>query len=201
MINNATQKLPQTGIDNLLGDESLIQSLSQKRCALLTNQSALTQDFIPTVNALLETVGDSLSCILTPEHGWGASAAEGEKVKDGFHPKMGIPIYSLYGGDKAQLAKVLSEIDVLVIDLQDVGLRCYTYAATCANILEKLSISQHEVIVCDRPNPLGQKQQGPKPNSDYRSILAYLDVPFQHGQTLGTLLIIKASKRALYPLR
>jgi len=179
-------KLPQTGIDTLLKDESLLQSLSQKRVALLTNQSSLTKDFVPSAYALAERLGPALTCILTPEHGWGASIAEGEKVKDDFNHTIGKPIYSLYGGDKTQLEHVLSQIDCLIIDLQDVGLRCYTYSATCAKLLEKLSY--HEIIVCDRPNPLGHKQQGPKLDPTYRSILAYLDVSFQHGQTLGELL-------------
>ncbi len=182
-------ELPQTGIDTLLENKELIRKFSQQKVALLTNQSALTKDFVPTADALSKKLRGALRCILTPEHGWSASIAEGEKIKDGRCSVLGLPIYSLYGGDKRQLEDVLGDIDVLLIDLQDVGVRCYTYPATCAKLLEKMSKDRKEVIICDRPNPLGIHQRGPMLDPEYRSFLAFLDIPFQHGQTLGELLL------------
>ncbi|MBS0272379.1 MAG: DUF1343 domain-containing protein [Proteobacteria bacterium] len=176
---------PLVGIDYLLADETLLRTLSQKKVGLVTNQNALTQDYKPTAYVLKEKLGLALTCILTPEHGWSGQLAEGVKVEDGFDPHLNVPIFSLYGGHKQHLQG--ANIDVLLIDLQDVGLRCYTYTASCAKLLEALP--EIEVIVCDRPNPLGPQQKGPPLDPDYRSFVGYLDVLFQHGQTMGELLV------------
>ncbi|OJW51090.1 MAG: hypothetical protein BGO67_12225 [Alphaproteobacteria bacterium 41-28] len=179
-------KLPLTGIDFLLKDEKLLYHLAKKRIGILTNQSALTRDYKPTAQALSERLRAALTCILTPEHGWSGFIPEGVKVSDGFDSQLGLPIFSLYGMRQKSLHEI--DIDTLIIDLQDVGLRCYTYTATCAKVLEACAGSSLEIIVCDRPNPLGPKQKGPALDPHYRSFVGYLDVPFQHGQTIGELL-------------
>jgi uncharacterized protein YbbC (DUF1343 family) len=175
--------LPPTGIDFLLRDENLIEVLSCKKVGIVTNQSALTRNYQPSAYALSAKIGRALTCILTPEHGWSGQIAEGVKVVDGFDPFLKVPILSLYGGKKA--FKEVG-VDVLIIDLQDVGLRCYTYSTSCAKLIE--AIAEIDVIVCDRPNPLGPQRKGPSLDPVYRSFLGYLDVPFQHGQTIGELL-------------
>ncbi|MBY0501831.1 MAG: DUF1343 domain-containing protein [Alphaproteobacteria bacterium] len=176
-------QLPLTGIDHLLKNEALLDSLSRKRVGLLTNQSALTQNYQPSAYALSAKIGRALTCILTPEHGWSGQIAEGVKVGDGFDSSLKVPLFSLYGGNKAFKEM---RIDTLLIDLQDTGLRCYTYTASCAQVME--AIEKIDIIVCDRPNPLGSQRRGPNLDLTYRSFLAYLDVPFQHGQTTGELL-------------
>ncbi len=181
-----SHNLPLTGIDFLLKNEKLLQSLSRRKVGLLTNQNALTQNYKPTAVALSEKLGDALRCILTPEHGWSGFIPEGVKVNDGFDSHLGLPIFSLYGGSQKCLQEI--NIDTLIIDLQDVGLRCYTYTATCAKVLEACSGSSLKIIVCDRPNPLGSKRKGPMLDGNFRSFVGYLDVPFQHGQTIGELL-------------
>src|SRR5258708_7344288 len=131
------QQPPPCGIDVLLQDETLINSLAKKRVGLVTNQNSLTQNYRLSAHALAEKLGDGLKCILTPEHGWSGFIAEGIKVGDGFDATLGLPIFSLYGGRKKFLEFFQKEsIDCLVIDLQDVGLRCYTYVSTCARLLE-----------------------------------------------------------------
>lgn len=178
--------LPLTGIDFLLKDENLLHRLSEKKVGILTNQSALTQDYKPTAQALSERLEDALTCILTPEHGWSGFIPEGVKVGDGFDSHLGLPVFSLYGKSQKSVHEI--NIDTLIIDLQDVGLRCYTYTATCAKVLEACADSSLEIIVCDRPNPLGSGRKGPKLDPHFRSFVGYLDVPFQHGQTIGELL-------------
>ena len=178
--------LPPSGIDFLLENRNLIHALSQKKIGILTNQSALTRNYIPSVEAIKEKLGAALKCILTPEHGWSGFVPEGVKIHHEVDPYLGLPLYSLYGGNKINFRDV--NIDTLIIDLQDVGLRCYTYTATCAKILEACSGSSLEVIVCDRPNPLGPQRKGPTLDPHFRSFVGYLDVPFQHGQTTGELL-------------
>lgn len=177
------QSLPPSGIDLLLEDEALLSHLSQNRVGFVTNQNALTKDHVLSALALQKKIGKALTCILTPEHGWSGQMAEGVKVTDGFDPSLKLPLYSLYGGAKALET---FDIDTLVIDLQDIGVRCYTYATSCAKLLE--AIADVNVIICDRPNPLGPKQKGPLLDPHFRSFVGYLNVPFQHGQTMGELL-------------
>ena len=188
------QAPPSTGIDILLGDENLLKLLSQKKVGLLTNQSALTQSYTLSAYALKEKLRESLRCLLTPEHGWSGHVAEGIKIGNGSDSYLNLPILSLYGGAKISGAV---DFDVLIIDLQDVGLRCYTYMATCAKLLENLS--NIEVIVCDRPNPQGSQLKGPNLDPAYRSFVGYLDVPFQHGQTMGELLSLHNQATAQHP--
>lgn len=183
-------KLPSVGIDFLLKDDALLKKLSKKNVGLITNQSALTQTYIPSAYALQKTIDSALKCILTPEHGWSGLIREGVDIEDGFDLHLGLPILSLYGKNKSFL-KFITEnnIDTILIDLQDIGMRCYTYTTTCAKFLEACKNIPLEIFVCDRPNPLGPKQQGPALDPSYRSILGYLEVPFQHGQTIGQLLL------------
>jgi uncharacterized protein YbbC (DUF1343 family) len=184
-------QLPKSGIDSLLEDQKVLQYLSSQRVGMITHQNALTRTYQVSAYALREKIGSALTCIFSPEHGWSGQIAEGEKVTNGFDPHLNIPVFSLYGASSPEEL----EVDVLVIDLQDVGLRCYTYGATCAQFLEK-----HpglEVIVCDRPNPLGPQQKGPPLDSAFRSLVGYFDVPFQHGKTLGELLLNHNQNRAI----
>ncbi len=174
---------PCSGIDFLLRDLRLLSKLSQQKVAMLSNQRTLTYEAIPSAVALQQILGKALVCLLTPEHGWSGSIAEGIKVPHSFEDSLNIPIYSLYGGNQGVHE---FDFDVLIIDLQDVGLRCYTYAATCTKFIETLK--DQEVIVCDRPNPLGSDIKGPALDPQFRSLVAYLDVPFQHGKSMGELL-------------
>lgn len=181
--------LPPCGIDILLQDESLLTSLAKKKVALITNQNSLTQNYRLSAHALAEQLGDGLKCILTPEHGWSGFVAEGIKVGDGFDSTLGLPVFSLYGGGKKFLEFFQQEsIDCLLIDLQDVGLRCYTYVSTCAKLLEACSTFPLEVMICDRPNPLGPAVRGPALEPQFRSLVGYVQTSFQHGQTMGELL-------------
>ncbi|MBX9786256.1 MAG: DUF1343 domain-containing protein [Alphaproteobacteria bacterium] len=176
-------QLPKSGIDLLLEDNEILKYLSSQRVGMITHQNALTQTYQVSAHALQEKIGSALKCILSPEHGWSGQVAEGQKIANGFDPHLNIPIFSLYGASYPDEF----EVDVLIIDLQDVGLRCYTYGATCVQFLEKHPAL--EVIVCDRPNPLGSYQKGPSLDPAFRSLVGYFDVPFQHGKTLGELLV------------
>ncbi|MBL8676952.1 MAG: DUF1343 domain-containing protein [Alphaproteobacteria bacterium] len=176
-------QLPRLGIDSLLEDKETLKYLSSQKVGMITHQNALTQTYQVSAYALKKKIGSALTCIFSPEHGWSGQVAEGRKVANGFDPHLNVPVFSLYG--TSPLKEV--EIDILIIDLQDVGLRCYTYGATCAQFLEKHP--SLEVIVCDRPNPLGARQKGPPLGLAFRSLVGYFDVPFQHGKTLGELLL------------
>jgi len=178
--------LPKFGIDFLLEDKETLKYLASQRVGMITHQNALTRTYQVSAYALQEKIGAAFKCIFSPEHGWSGQVTEGQKVASGFDPRLNIPVFSLYGDASPEEL----EVDVLLIDLQDMGLRCYTYGATCAQFLEKYPAL--EVIVCDRPNPLGPRQKGPPLDSAFRSLVGYFNVPFQHGKTLGELLVSHA---------
>jgi len=185
-----SSSLPQTGIDTLLKDSSLIEYLKGKKVGILANQSSLTVEFIQSAYALHDLLGHSLSCLFAPEHGWSAFCAAGEDIENANEPHTNLPVYSLYGPLFKKNLSILENVDVLIIDLQDVGVRCYTYVSTCAKLMEHVSLNKLpvEFIVCDRPNPLGTRVNGPLFNPEMRSLVSYVDVSFQHGKTMGELL-------------
>lgn len=180
---------PFFGIDKLLADKEKMQALLGCNVAVLTNQTTLTHEGIPSAYALSQALGGTLKMILTPEHGWSGKVAEGLKVESSHAQELDLPIISLYGGGES-LRNVLHtyQLTDIIIDLQDMGLRCYTYVTTCAKLLEACSGRPLKVWICDRPNPLGTVEQGPLLDPAHRSFLAYLNIPFQHGKTMGKLL-------------
>jgi len=182
------QYLPPCGIDALLQNEALLTFLSKQRVGIITNQNSLTQHYELSAHALAKRLGMSLKCLLTPEHGWSGLVREGIKVGDGFDVSLQLPVFSLYGGHKKYLEFINDHLDLLVIDLQDVGVRCYTYVSTCAQLLNACSGFSLEVMICDRPNPLGPHVRGPLLDPHLRSLVGYVDTPFQHAQTMGALL-------------
>ncbi|NCQ67612.1 MAG: DUF1343 domain-containing protein [Alphaproteobacteria bacterium] len=183
-----TKSLPLTGIDALLSEA---RNLSQfKDVALLTNKACVTVKGIPTAYALGEILKDNLQCLFSPEHGWSAKGEDGKDVSNEVDSRLNKKVYSLYGALFDENLSRLNDIKTLIIDIQDVGVRCYTFAATCAKVLDYLSTLEKPpaILICDRPNPLGKTVKGPSFNPNRQSLVQYLNVPFQHGQTVGTLL-------------
>ncbi|MEJ2289717.1 MAG: DUF1343 domain-containing protein [Deinococcales bacterium] len=187
------------GIDRLLADPE--RWLSGDRVALLANQASLTSGHRPTASALKAELGARLVALFTPEHGASGFEDDATDVPDGFDPRTGLPLHSLYGPRRRPDAAMLRELDAVVVDLRDVGVRCYTYAASVALLLESAREAGTEVIVCDRPSLLPPRIDGPMLEPDCRSFLAYLDVPFQHGLTLGELMRFHAGNMGAAPLR
>jgi len=174
------------GIDALLSDPG--HFLDGRRVALLANQASLTGDGTPTIEALRAVPGVELDALLTPEHGWSGFEDDATPVADRRDPRTGLPLVSLYGPRRRPSAEALRAVDAVVVDLQDVGVRCYTYATTVALLCEAAAEAGTRVVVCDRANPLGPRVDGPPLDPALRSFLGYLDVPFQHGMTIGALL-------------
>lgn len=174
------------GIDALIADPG--RFLDGRRVGLLANQASLTGAGAPTLEALRAAPGVELVALLTPEHGWSGYEDDATPVADRRDPRTGLPLVSLYGPRRRPSAEVLRSVDAVVVDLQDVGVRCYTYATTVALLCEAAADAGTRVVVCDRPNPLGPRVDGPPLDPALRSFLGYLDVPFQHGMTIGALL-------------
>ena len=145
----------------------------------------VSQQASPTGGILHERFGARLACLFSPEHGWFGLAAAGEKTGHETHPFWGIPVHSLYGETRRPTPAMLAGLGRLVLDLQDIGVRCYTYLATLKLVLEAAAEAQLPVTVLDRPIPLGGPVDGPRLTPEFASFVAPLDVPLCHGMTPG----------------
>lgn len=182
-----------TGIDVLEARNfDLLRKAARKRRAVgvLTNQTGRDSRGRRTIDVLAAAPGIKLTAIFAPEHG-----ATGElDTTDIAHTRdaaTGVPVYSVYGATEAQRRpplEVMKTLDEVVIDLQDVGTRFYTYATTMGYFLEAAAQTGTEIIVLDRPNPItGSVVQGPPSDADQPSFINYHSLPIRHGMTLGEL--------------
>lgn len=160
--------------------------LKGKRVAVLTNQTGIIGK-THLVDSLV-SLKINIVAILSPEHGFRGDADAGEHVSSSVDPKTGIPIKSLYEGNTGKpSADLMKTIDVLVFDLQDVGVRFYTYLTTMARMMEACAENGVQMIVLDRPNPIGFYVDGPILDMKYKSGVGWLPIPTVHGMTLGEL--------------
>ena len=174
------------GIEVLLSDR--LESLKGKRVALLTNQTGVDRKGVSNVDLLRAHPAINLVALFSPEHGVSGAAQAGEKVASGIDPKSGLPVHSLYGETKMPTAKMMQGIDIVLVDLQDVGTRFYTYASTLLYMLRAAETSGSEVIVLDRPNPQGGMMiEGPVLEPAFASFVGSYAVPVRHGMTFGEL--------------
>lgn len=175
----------QFGVD-LLRDEDFAR-LEGLRVGLLTNTSAVDEQLTSTRRLLWESSAVHLAALFSPEHGWMGLAAEGEKVGSAHDPRTGLPIHSLYGDTLRPTAEMLAGLDVVVVDLQDVGARFYTFIWTVTHMLEACGEHGVEVLILDRPNPLGGAVSGPPLDPALASFVGRSNIPIMHGMTLGEL--------------
>ena len=157
--------------------------LKDKKVAVVVNQSSLV-DNTHLVDLLLEHK-IQLKTIFAPEHGFRGMADAGEHLKNGIDIQSGLPIISLYGKHKKPTKKDLEGIDVIVFDIQDVGVRFYTYLSTLHYIMEAAAESDVKVIVLDRPNPNGNRIDGPVMQKKFYSFVGLHPVPLLYGMTIG----------------
>jgi len=160
--------------------------LKGKRVAVLTNQTGIIGK-THLVDSLV-SLKIKIVAILSPEHGFRGDADAGEHVASSVDEKTGIPIKSLYDGNTGKpSADLMKSIDVMVFDLQDVGVRFYTYLTTMARMMEACAENGVKMIVLDRPNPIGFYVDGPILDMKYKSAVGWLPIPTVHGMTLGEL--------------
>ncbi|MCB9557588.1 MAG: DUF1343 domain-containing protein [Deltaproteobacteria bacterium] len=186
----------QLGLTALLLQHSKL--LSGRRIGLLCHAASVDENLRHAVDLVAASPG-RLVCLLGPEHGVRGEAQDMEGVGAARDPQLGIPIYSLYGETEASLRptdEALAGVDVLVIDLQDVGSRYYTYVWTAMFAIERCAELGIAVIVTDRPNPLGGVQlAGGRVADAYRSFVGAYDVPVRHGMTIGELMRLVCAER------
>jgi uncharacterized protein YbbC (DUF1343 family) len=160
--------------------------LQSKRVAVLTNQTGRVGN--ENLVDFLHAKKINIVCIFSPEHGFRGTADAGEHVLSSVDEKTGIPIRSLYDGDTGKPSDtVMKSIDILVFDLQDVGLRFYTYLTTMVHMMDACAANHVHLILLDRPNPNGHYVDGPVLDMKYRSGVGWIPVPVVHGMTLGEL--------------
>ncbi|MDD4016943.1 MAG: DUF1343 domain-containing protein [Kiritimatiellae bacterium] len=157
--------------------------LRGKRVGVLSHQAALTADGATSAQLLRHALGKRLVALYGPEHGFFGQSGAGEQTHTRLHPDWGIPVYSLYGERRKPSQEMLSDVDAVVCDLQDLGVRCYTYLATLRNMLEACVEAGVEVLVTDRPIPLAQTVDGPMPEPSLMSFVAPCPVPLVYGMT------------------
>ena len=173
-----------TGIDVLAAEQ--FARLKGRRVGLVTNHTGRTRDGSSTVDVLQHAPGVTLVALFSPEHGLRGSADE--KIESGRDQATGLPVYSLYGDTLRPTAAMLQGIDTLVVDLQDVGVRFYTYISTVGYLLEESAARNIRVVVLDRPNPVnGFAIEGPAADDAARGFTAYYTMPTRHGMTIGEL--------------
>lgn len=173
-----------TGLDVLRADN--FASLRGQRVGLVTNHTGRARDGASAIDLLHEAPDVRLVGLFGPEHG--IRGVLDAKVPADFDEKTGLPIHSLYGDSRRPAADVLSGIDVIVVDLQDIGARFYTYMTTLAYVMEEAAKAQVAVVVLDRPNPInGFAIEGPTLDSEQMGFTGYFPMPIRHGLTLGEL--------------
>ncbi len=151
------------------------------RIGLLSHQAALLTTGETTAQALRRVFGERLVALFGPEHGYFGAAVAGEKTFTVEHPHWHIPVHSLYGEHRKPTPEMLHGIDFMIVDLQDLGVRCYTYMATLKLMLEACAEADIPCLVCDRPVPFHGKPEGPIAEEAHLSFVAPCKVPLIHG--------------------
>ena len=181
-----------TGIDVLEKDNfaELKQNKEQLTVGVLTNQTGVDAQGKRTIDVLAHAPGIKLAAIFSPEHGIFGNV-DTTKIGNTLDSATGVPIYSLYGATDAKRrppVDVLKTLDAVIMDIQDAGVRFYTYETTLGYLLEAAAQANTEVIVLDRPNPItGSSIQGPMSQADLENFTSYHPLPVRHGMTLGEL--------------
>lgn len=174
----------ENGVDAMAADG--FRALQGKRVGLITNHTGLMLDGRRNIDAM-RAAGVNLTALFSPEHGI-AGALDEENIADATDETTGIPIYSLYRGDRRPTAQMLDLVDAIVFDIQDVGARFYTYMATMGYAMEEADKRGMPFFVLDRPNPItGVYVEGPPIDADKYSFIGYHPMPLRHGMTLGEL--------------
>ncbi|MFC1572003.1 exo-beta-N-acetylmuramidase NamZ domain-containing protein [Candidatus Eisenbacteria bacterium] len=168
------------------------------RAAVLCNNNTVSSEWIPTLYALRRIPGLEIVRILSPQHGF-ASEKQDNMIEsaDAKHPDLGVPITSLYSHRRSPDPELFEDTDVVLIDLQDVGTRVYTFVSTAFLTIQGAYSAGVPVIVLDRPNPIGGACEGPVLEEALTSFVGMLDVPLRHGLTMGELCLYGAGRSKL----
>ena len=175
------------GIDRLLADPSLLGQLKGRRVALLAHPASVTADLTHSLDALV-AAGVSVTAAFGPQHGLRGDKQDNMVESPDFtDPVHGIPVFSLYGEVRRPTGQSMGTFDILLVDLQDLGCRIYTFITTLLYVLEAAAEHGKEVWVLDRPNPAGRPVEGTTLVTGWESFVGAGPMPMRHGLTLGEL--------------
>ncbi|WP_375287123.1 exo-beta-N-acetylmuramidase NamZ domain-containing protein [Sphingomonas sp.] len=175
------------GIDRLLADASLRRPLEGKRVALLAHPASVTADLTHSLDALI-AAGVNITAVFGPQHGVRGDLQDNMmETPDDTDPVYGMPVFSLYGEVRRPTDASMDTFDVLLVDLQDVGCRIYTFLTTLLYLLEAAARHGKAVWVLDRPNPAGRPVEGTLLQPGWESFVGAAPIPMRHGMTLGEM--------------
>lgn len=178
-----------TGIE-VLRDRGF-EGLAGKRVGLVTNPSGVDSQLCSTIDILFNAPEVNLVALYGPEHGVRGDVYAGGKISDSIDEVTGLPVYSLYGTTRKPTQEMLKGIDVMVYDIQDVGVRSYTFISTLGLVMEACAPLGIEVMVLDRPNPLGgDKIEGCYVEQPFNSFVSQYKIPYVYGLTVGELAVL-----------
>lgn len=185
-----------TGIEVLKSQN--FRYLEGKRVGLITNPTGVDNELRSTIDILHEAPNVNLVALYGPEHGVRGDVHAGDHVSDQRDPATGLPVYSLYGKTRKATPEMLKDVDVLVYDIQDIGCRSFTYISTLGLAMEAAAENGKELIVLDRPNPLGGlKVEGNLTENDCISFVSQFKIPYVYGLTCGELALMLNGERML----
>ena len=174
------------GIDVLL--DQRLDLIAGRRVGLVSNASGMTHDLVSDVDALRRARGVQLAALFGPEHGFYALGADGVAVESAVDHRTGLPVHSLYGRVRKPTPEMLTGLDVLVFDIQPVGVRFYTYVTTLLYVMRAAAEQGLPLIVCDRPNPIGgEAVEGALLEQGFESFVGPGPLPIRYGLTVGEL--------------
>jgi len=182
---NVCNAIVLTGIDNFLLHYSNL--VKNKRIGIVTNQTGYTSAGIRTIDAIRELPDATLGAVFTPEHGLTGTVHAGEQVLSYFDTSLGVNVYSLYGRQRKPTPEMLKGIDLLIYDIQDIGVRSYTFISTLGLVMQSASENNIPVVVLDRPCPLAMHIDGNVLDTAYRSFVGMYPIPYVYGMTPGEL--------------
>lgn len=167
------------------------EGLVGKNVGLVTNPSGIDRNLRSTIDILHDAPGVNLKTLFAPEHGVRGDAYAGSYVADTKDPKTGIPVYSIYGPNRKPSKNMLEGLDIVVYDIQDIGSRSYTFISTLGLVMRACAENGIEVMVLDRPNPLGgNKVEGCLVEPGFHSFVSEFKIPYIYGLTVGELAIL-----------
>ncbi|MCC8198667.1 MAG: DUF1343 domain-containing protein [Tannerellaceae bacterium] len=175
-----------TGLEVL--KEQNFKILEGKRVGLLTNPTGVDNQMKSVIDILHEAPNVNLVTLFAPEHGVRGDGHAGDQIEDIIDPQTGLPVYSLHGKTRRPTPEMMQGIDVLVYDIQDIGCRSFTYISTMGLVMEAAAENNVEVVILDRPNPLGGlKIEGGLVEDEYISFVSQFKIPYVYGMTCGEL--------------
>ena len=189
--------MTKTGLDLLLESPQLLRK--RGRLALLYNQASITSKFVLAVDAINMVLPGRLKTLFGPQHGVGLTEQDNMiESSHEVHPKYGIPVYSLYESSRIPSPEMLEDVDTVLVDIQDVGTRVYTFATTVLYLMKVCAGMGKAVVILDRPNPInGRDVEGNVLNPEYESFVGPYPIPMRHGMTLGELMLYYNGKYRL----